>query len=585
MTRNKHHPEDSVTLRRRAEQQAMEVSAQSPDDILNLPPEVRQRMLHELRVHQIELEMQNEELRRAQVELDASRARYFDLYDLAPVGYCSLSPKGLILEANLTAATMLNVARGALVNQPISRFILKDDQDIYYRHQKKLAEVAEAQACELRMRRADGPPLWVRLDSTAAPDETGAPVYRLVLSDISDRKRAEEEHETLREQLLQARKMESVGRLAGGVAHDFNNMLTVISGNAEMALGTLSPNHPLYQALEEILRAARRSAEVTRQLLAFASKQIVSPEVLALDDAIEGMLGKLRRLIGEDIRLVRPPHGRLWPVVMDPAQLEQLLVHLCLNAREAIAGTGEITIETDTRSFDETFCAKHPGYAPGDFVLLAVRDNGCGMDQATLDNLFEPFFSTKGMDQGAGLGLAVVYGIVRQNSGFVIVESEPRKGSAFHVHLPRHESSLPQSRKKAEPMPAEIQGGETILVVEDEPEILALTRLMLERLDYTVLAAGAPAEALRLAEEYSGRIDLILTDVIMPQMNGRELAGRLLAMDPHAKVLFISGYSADAIAHQGMLETGTQFLQKPFSRAQLAAMVRHTLTRDSTGVR
>lgn len=577
MTPKSHPSESGADLRRRAEQKALEEEAQSPNAFLSLTPEDRQRTLHELRVHQIELEMQNEELRSAQVKLDTSRARYFDLYDLAPVGYCSLSPKGLILEANLTAATMLRVSRGSLVNQPIFRYIMKEDQDIYYRHRKSLSDTGVPQVCELRMLRTHGQPIWVRLDTTTAIDEHGDSVCRLVFTDISERKRAEEEHELLREQFNQAQKMESVGRLAGGVAHDFNNMLTVICGNAELALGSSPPDHPLHDVILEILKAAQRSAEVAQQLLAFARKQIISPKILGLNETLEGMLKMLRRLIGEDIDLVWIPHVRLWPVVMDPAQIDQILVNLCINARDAITDGGKITIETDNKSFDSTYCTKNKGYAPGDYVVLCVRDNGCGMDRPTLDHLFEPFFTTKDESEGSGLGLAMVYGIVKQNNGFIIVESEPARGTSIKIHLPRCVTAATGVRTSKEPMSLHARGRETILVVEDEPAILVMSRLMLKRLGYTVLTATTPGEAIRLTEAYSDKIHLVLTDVIMPEMNGKALAKRLLSLDPELKVLFMSGYSSTIIASEGLLDPNMHFLEKPFSRNVLAAKVRQAL--------
>lgn len=577
MTSEGNLPDSTPELRKRAEEKARQNAAQAPEALSALSPEESRRMLHELRVHQIELEMQNEELRRAQAELDASRARYFDLYDLAPVGYCTLSEKGLILEANLTAAALLNVARGALVRQPIFRFILTEDQDIYYRHRKHLFETGKPQVCELRMVRADSPPFWVRLDATAAQEDNGAPVCRVALSDISEQKGAEEEREKLQEQLNQAQKMESVGRLAGGVAHDFNNILSVIIGNTELAMGHVTSDHPLHDILQEISNAASRSAEITRQLLAFARKQIISPKVLCLNETTEGMLKMLRRLIGEDIDLVWLPEGRLWSVKMDPTQLDQILANLCVNARDAIDGVGKITIETGNVTFDEAYCTDHAGFIPGEFVLLAVSDDGCGMDRQTLANLFEPFFTTKDVDKGTGLGLATIYGIVKQNNGFINVYSEPEKGTTFKIYLPRYETSAEPIRTKKDPAAPEAQGSETVLVVEDEPAILRMSMMMLERLCYNVLTATTPGEAIRLAEVYPGEIHLILTDVVMPEMNGRDLAKRLQILYPNAKRLFMSGYSANVIADDGMLGPSVHFIQKPFSMKDLAIKVRQVL--------
>jgi PAS domain S-box-containing protein len=568
---------DGDELRRRAEVTAGQDEGQVPEDLSALTPEEGHRMLHELRVHQIELEMQNDELRRAQTELDASRARYFDLYDVAPVGYCTISEKGMIQESNLTAATLLNVPRGGLVQRPIFRFILAADQDIYYRHRKRLFATREPQAFELRMVRADAGPIWVRLDATIAQDASGAPVCRVVMSDLSARKKAEDEREKLQEQLSQAQKMESVGRLAGGVAHDFNNMLSVIIGNTELALKKVDPGDPLHDTLHEIDNAARHSAEVTRQLLTFARKQIIAPRVLCLNETVEGMLKMLRRLIGEDVDLAWLPEGRLWKVKVDPAQLDQILANLCVNARDAIGGVGKITIETDNVVLDELYCADHAGARPGEFVVLSVIDNGCGMDGQTLNNMFEPFFTTKDVDKGTGLGLATIYGIVEQNGGFIAVYSEIEKGTTFKIYLPRHVESVLPIGSGTDALAPAVPGSETILLVEDEPAILRVSLMMLEHFGYTVLTASTPGEAIRLAEFYPGRIDLLLTDVIMPEMNGRDLAKKLRARDPRLKHLFMSGYSANVIADWGVLDASVHFLQKPFSMNELGSKVRQAL--------
>ena len=1079
MSDRQHNPgqisTDMTTLRKRAEEQARTLE---PTSLSTQTPETIQQMLHELRVRQIELEMQNEELRRAQAKIEAGRARYVDLYDLAPVAYCTLSEQGLILEANLTATTLLGMARGALVEQPISRFILKEDQDIYYLHCKKLFETGEAQECELRLVKPDGTHLWAHLTSTATQAEDGAPVCRMVLSDITERKRAEEAlcrseerfrflvdyshdliwmlradgffsyvspswkatlgyepsfmvekgfqpfvhpddvaeceqymkrvldagnslvgphyrvkhadgtwrwhegsitpvfaedesfayfvgvsrditerkqaeqtlqeseerfrnlmenidtvavqgygpdgitqywnkaserlygynqqeaigcnlldliippemkddvakairemaescqaipsgelllmhkdgsrvpvlsyhaivkvpgreqelfcldvditerkraEEALREQrdfseslidtaqaiilvldtkgrivrfnsymeqlvgydldevkgmdwfetfltpeidrtvkplfekivadshtsgnvnpiiakdgrtilvewhnktlkdkngrtvgilaigqditereqaeknlkmaheklltildsidatvyvadrntheilfmnqkmvtvfggnktggvcysafrnnsapcecctndqlidkdgnpgsvciwhdknpvtgryfinhdraiewtdgrlvrmqiatditelkrveaqLHQAQKMESVGRLAGGVAHDFNNMLGVILGHTEMALEETDPASPLHPGLQSVQHAAERSAALTRQLLAFARKQTVAPKILDCNDAVSGMLNMVRRLIGEDIDLVWLPHSDLWPIKMDPSQLDQILANLCVNARDAIAGVGKVTIETENISFDEASCTQHPGLRPGEYVLLAVSDNGCGMDQDTLLHLFEPYFTTKELGKGTGLGLATVYGVVKQNNGFINVYSEPGQGTTIKTYLPRHQA-------KGAPLPDKeairpiAPGHETILLVEDEPAILSLTTMMLERGGYAVLAAGTPGEAIRLATEHAGDIHLLMTDVVMPEMNGRDLAKNILSIYSHLKCLFMSGYTANVIAHRGVLDEGVNFIQKPFSKGELAAKVREVLDRD-----
>jgi PAS domain S-box-containing protein len=400
-------------------------------------------------------------------------------------------------------------------------------------------------------------------------------------TDITKRKREEEERVKLQEQFLQSQKMEFVGRLAGGVAHDFNNMLGVILGHVEMAMEQVSPAESLHADLTEIRRAASRSADLTRQLLAFARKQVVTPRVLDLNETVEGMLKMLRRLIGENIHLAWMPGTNLWPVRMDPSQLDQVLANLSVNARDAISGIGKVTIETKNVHHDEAYCADHVGCVPGDYVLLVVSDNGCGMGKEILDKLFEPFFTTKETGKGTGLGLATVYGIVRQNNGFIDVLSGPDQGSTFRIHLPRYLGEAEQTQRLENQEP-DMRGQETVLLVEDDPSLLQLTKRMLEKQGYRVLAAATPGEAIRLGKEHAGGIQLLITDVVMPEMNGQDLVSTLHSVDPNLAHLFISGYTADVMAHNGALPEGFCFLQKPFSRRGLAAKVREVLDRKRT---
>jgi two-component system, cell cycle sensor histidine kinase and response regulator CckA len=394
--------------------------------------------------------------------------------------------------------------------------------------------------------------------------------------DISERKQAQEEKMKLEAQLTQAQKMEFVGRLAGGVAHDFNNMLSVILGNTEMAINTVHPSEPLHKKLQAVLHAGQRSADLTRQLLAFARKQTISPRVLDLNEALNGMSNMLQRLIGEDIDIAWLPSGELWPVNIDPSQIDQILANLCINARDAIKGVGKITIETANATFDDSYCRDHEEFVPGQYVLLAVSDNGCGMDKEILGKLFEPFFTTKETGKGTGLGLCTIYGIVKQNKGFINVYSEPGHGTTFKIYFPRYEGKDEISSVKGN-QASVISGRETVLVVEDEPALLEMSKLMLEMQGYKVLSAASPREAIRLSREHSGKIDLLMTDVVMPEMNGRDLAENMLTLYPDLKCLFTSGYTANVIAHRGVLEEGVHFIQKPFSRNDLAMKVREVL--------
>jgi two-component system sensor histidine kinase EvgS len=370
--------------------------------------------------------------------------------------------------------------------------------------------------------------------------------------------------------------MESVGRLAGGVAHDFNNMLNVIMGYTEMLMDEADPASR--EDLQEILTAARRSAEITRQLLAFARKQTIAPKVLDLNDTVGNLLKMLGRLIGEDIDLAWLPKADLHPVKIDPTQVDQILANLCVNSRDAIEGVGKITIETNNVFFNEEYCQDHAGFKPGAYVMLAVSDDGSGMDRELQENIFEPFFTTKGVGKGTGLGLATVYGIVKQNEGFINVYSEPGKGTTIKIYLPRFagDTKDTETAATAEVPPGK---GETILLVEDEAVILKLGKRMLEQLGYRVLAANSPEIALELANNHSGKIDLLITDVVMPGMNGRDLALQLQSIQSELRVLFMSGYTANVIAHHGVLDDGIRFMQKPFSQHTLAVSVREALVR------
>ncbi|HKK33027.1 MAG TPA: PAS domain-containing protein, partial [Desulfomicrobiaceae bacterium] len=415
------------------------------------------------------------------------------------------------------------------------------------------------------------------LMSTTPIEIKGEQMALVTLQDITERRQAEEEQGKLQAQLLQAQKMESVGRLAGGVAHDFNNMLGVVLGHTEMALENVDLGDPLFTDLQEVRKTAERSANLTRQLLAFARKQTIEPKVIDLNETVEGMLKMLGRLIGEDIDLSWMPGKNTAPVRMDPSQIDQILANLCVNARDAIADVGKVTIETGSAAFDQAYCDVHAGFVPGEFMMLAVSDNGCGMDQETVSHLFEPFFTTKEQGKGTGLGLASVYGAVKQNDGFINIYSEPDRGTTVKIYLPRHQAA--EKPVQAEKATAETTAGgnETILLVEDDPSILRMATMMLERHGYDVIVAESPGDAVSLAHEHNGAIDLIMTDVVMPEMNGRDLSKSLKAHYPTLKVLFMSGYTSNVIAHHGVLDQGVYFIQKPFSFKELGAKLRDAL--------
>ncbi|MDZ7833518.1 MAG: PAS domain S-box protein [Desulfobacterales bacterium] len=443
---------------------------------------------------------------------------------------------------------------------------------------RKVKDTGETIIIETLANDIEGNDVW--LESALIPvfNDNGNIEYLTVVSaDTTWRKEAERKKKRLEAQLNQAQKMESVGRLAGGVAHDFNNKLTIINGYAEMAIDMMDPSDPLRETIREIYTAGKKSADIVRQLMAFARQQTINPVQLDLNDTISGMLKMLQRLIGENIELVWHPGNNLWPVKLDPSQVDQTMANLAVNARDAIADVGKIKIETNNVEVDDDYCNLYPYFVPGQYVMLSVSDDGSGMDKETLANLFEPFFTTKEIGKGTGLGMAMIYGIVKQHNGFINVDSEPGKGTTVKIYLPRHETEESALEPAKEPTRQLPTGTETILIVEDEIPVLQMSRQILERLGYTVQTAGNPSAALQLFEAYNGTIHLLITDVIMPEMNGRDLASQMAMSRPGLKILYMSGYTADVIAHKGVIDEGVQFIQKPFSMQELAVKVRKAI--------
>ncbi|MEX2607614.1 MAG: PAS domain S-box protein [Kiritimatiellia bacterium] len=454
------------------------------------------------------------------------------------------------------------------------RFLKSGKHDAeFYRRMWAVLTAGQVWKGHMFNRRKDG--TLYEEDSTISPvrDASGKIThYVAVKRDIS--------HERLLEdQLNQAQKLESVGRLAGGVAHDFNNLLMGIMGYVDICRDGIEPDHPIREFLDEIILCSERSAEITRQLLAFARKQVITPKILDLNDTVAGMLKLLQRLIGEDIKLTWRPGANLRPVKLDPSQIDQILANLLVNARDAIAGVGEITLETGSTSVDAEFCDRYPEAIPSAYVFLAVSDDGCGMDKETLAQIFEPFFTTKGVGEGTGLGLATVYGIVKQNNGFIHAYSEPDKGTTFKIYLPQA-AAMPEATSTADKKESPRGRGETILLVEDDDMLRMTCGTALKTLGYKFLVAETPEDALKMVDQHPGDIQVLLTDVVMPGMDGRQLAERISANNPGIKVLFMSGYTADVIALRGVLDEGVQFLQKPFTRDDLACKLRELLGVD-----
>jgi PAS domain S-box-containing protein len=509
------------------------------------------------------------ERKRAEEALRKSEDRHRTILQTAMDGFWMLDPHGRFIDVNQTYCRMSGYSSQELLTMKIEDIEVKETANaISDRIQRTITQGEDR--FETQLRRKDGSLFDIELSIQYRPADGGW--FVAFLQDITERKRMKKEQEKLQTQLLQSKKLESIGALAGGVAHDYNNMLGVILGYTELALEKVDSGQPLYDDLQEIQKAGIRSAEVTRQLLAFARQQTIAPRVIDLNETVEGMFRMLRPLIGEDIEISWSPGSGLWPVKMDPSQIDQMIANLCINARDAITGIGKISIETRSVFLDEDYCAGNAGFVPGEYALLALSDNGCGMDKETQSRIFEPFFTTKGLGKGTGLGLATVYGIVKQNNGFIIVYSEPGHGTTFKIYLPRYKGEADQTGPAAS-SDITIPGKGTVLLVEDEPAIIKMTKRMLEHLGYTVLAAATPSRAIILAEAYPEEIHVLMTDVVMPEMNGKDLSERVRTFRPKIQCVFMSGYTADVIAEHGILNEGVHFIQKPFSKESLASKI------------
>jgi PAS domain S-box-containing protein len=689
-------PTDKANLRARAENRLIKKASRSEAAGHDMVEETR-RFVHELQVHQVELEMQNEELQGTRAELELGLERYCDLYDFAPVGYVALDRGGTILKANLTGARLLGEERARLVGANLGLFISPEARAEFAVFLQKVFATQSKEVFEVVLCPVSSAPLWVHIEAAATGD--GDRECRAVLVDITERKRAElalerseqryrslfesmdegfalcemihdeagravdfrylevnaaflrlaglpanqvvgrtgkevipglENHwmelcdrvvrtglpermesrverldkqlsahawrandnrfavafndvTTLRkteERLRVAHRMESIGRLAGGIAHDFNNMLAIIINYAELGLQDLNDPDSLQSSLNEICTAGNRAAALTRQLLAFSRKQVLQPQVLDVNKIVSGMESMLRRLLGEDVSLEVALAMGLGKVMADPGQLEQVVMNLAVNARDAMPSGGRLTIETADAECDQACADRHPEVASGPHVRLSVTDTGCGMDERTRARLFEPFFTTKEVGKGTGLGLATAYGIVQQSGGTIHVRSEPGEGTTFTVLLPR-ELSAKESVTRAITLTTRAVKAETVLVVEDENALRTLVERVLCRAGYIVLSAANGIEALRVFEQHKGSLHLLLTDVVMPEMNGRELAEQLVLQSPNLRVLYISGYTDEAIVQRGVLAPGAHFIGKPFNPTQLTRMVRKVLDNET----
>ena len=501
----------------------------------------------------------------------AAEMRYHELFDGAPVGLIRCLPDGRILAANAAATRITGYAS-------VSALLDANVADLYPEEGDRARVIAALergetlQDLEIQGRRRDGVLVWVTVNVRPVRDAGGRTLhYEWSLADITERRQLES-------QLRQAQKMEAVGQLAGGVAHDFNNLLTVIGGRCYLMLAKLDPDHALRHEVELVRGAAERAARLTHQLLAFSRKQVLEPRVLDLNETVTGIEPLLRRLIGEDIEIAVTHGADLGRVKADAGQLEQVILNLAVNARDAMPQGGRLVLETADVLVDERAARRAHDLAPGSYVVLSVTDSGHGMDAATRAQIFEPFFTTKEVGKGTGLGLATVYGIVKQSGGFIEVESELGQGASFKVYLPRVEEAMAVPEVGKSSPGTRPRGSETVLLVEDDESLRMLAREILTVQGYAVIEAASPRDALRIHQAHQGRIDLLLTDVVMPEMNGRQLADRLKAARPTMAVLFMSGYTGEALrAGGGVAEFTGQLLQKPFTPDGLTRRVREVL--------
>jgi two-component system cell cycle sensor histidine kinase/response regulator CckA len=504
--------------------------------------------------------------KRAEEALRESEERFRKLTEAANEGI-AIYEQGRVLEANQAMAEMLGYELPEVIGRHALEFTAPESRAFVLRNIRSGYE----KPYESVGLRKDGRTFPVEVQGKAIPYR-GRLARVTITRDLTERKRLEEE-------LRQAHKMEAVGRLAGGIAHDFNNLLTVIGGYSELLLRRFDPADPAHQQAEAIMTAANHAAALTRQLLAFSRRQVLQPKVLDLNAVVTTMSRMLRRLIGEDIELVTALDPALGRVKADPGQLEQVLLNLAVNARDAMPQGGRLTLETANMELDEADGRPHVGVAPGRYVRLLVRDTGIGMDAATASHLFEPFFTTKELGQGTGLGLATVYGIVRQSGGHITVASTPGRGTTFTTYLPRLEEGVEAAESGV--APAKLRtGSETVLLVEDEAGVRGVAQEILRSTGYIVLAASDGNEALRISSQHEGPIHLLLTDVVMPGPSGPALVSCLASRRPEMRVMYISGYAEDAFVHYGSLAPGVVFLEKPFTHETLVRKVRETLDRD-----
>lgn len=505
-------------------------------------------------------------------DLRDAEKKYRSIFENAVEGIFQAAPDGRLLSANQSMARMLGFDSVEELLETITDFKAQSfvDPEQARELDRFLNEGKSVTGFHEQLYRKDGSKIWVSLHARPVFDENGQFIMQEgIVEDITEKL-------SLETQLLQSQKMEAIGQLAGGVAHDFNNMLSIILGYGEMLFEELDSDHPHHDPLQEIIRAGIRAKDLTRQLLAFSRKQVLEVNPVDVNDVIVGFEKLMCRIIGEDIKLVLSLTSEPCRVMADTSQLEQVFMNLAVNARDAMPDGGTLMIETLLTNLDEAYTEKKPEVDPSEHVMISVRDTGCGMDSDTMEHIFDPFFTTKEKDKGTGLGLATSYGIVKQHNGSIGVYSELKKGTTFKISLPIHKGTI-ISKKKAIAEPANLKGWETILLAEDNEKVRQLAVAILKGQGYEVISTNSGDAALAALDNHKGPVHMLLTDVIMPGMSGRELYERISARLPQIKALYMSGYTDDLIAYRGVLDEGIHFIQKPFSMQALAAKVRTVL--------
>lgn len=564
------------TLLRRSAEKALAETTDVIDDLSGKSSVDLAASIHELRVHQLELKIQNEELRCIQEELETMRDRYAHLYDFSPVGYLAVSEAGIITEANLTIASMFHVNRVDLIEKHFSQYIYSEDQDIYFQHRRHLLEIEDPQVCEVRFVKPNGEQFYGRLDCMIIKNKADdSREIRAAVSDITESKHAEKERDSLQEKLQQAQKMESIGTLAGGIAHEFNNVLSIIMGNNELVMEELPHQSLARESTEEIQIACSRARDVVKQLLLFSRQTDQQYTCIQTAEVVRDSLKLIRSSTPINIEINLNVTDDIAPVWGNATQINQLLINLCGNATDAMFNAGgAITIDLSNVTIDEEESKSHPFLNPNRYVKLLLRDNGHGIDRWILNRIFEPYFTTKEVGKGTGIGLSVVHGIVENHKGTISAESSPEKGTVFTIFFPAYEGDVLPDIQAMTAMPT---GDERILYVDDEPLVVKLGQRRLERLGYTVQGLTNSSEALTKFTNDPGGFDLIITDMAMPQITGQQLAAEILKIRPDIPVVLCTGYS-DRITEEQALEMGINYyIMKPMTSSELAVLVRKIL--------